>query len=60
MQNADADSRTGVIAGVLAFTMWGAFPIYFKFVEDVSAMELLAHRVVWAVPFGAMIIFASL
>ena len=58
MQNADADSRTGVIAGVLAFTMWGAFPIYFKFVEDVSAMELLAHRVVWAVPFGAMIIFA--
>ena len=58
MDHDDADVRTGVIAGVLAFSMWGAFPIYFKFVGEVSALELLAHRVVWAVPFGALIIFA--
>jgi chloramphenicol-sensitive protein RarD len=43
---------------VLAFSLWGAFPIYFKLAEGVSAPEMLLHRIVWAVPFGALIIFA--
>jgi len=38
--------------------MWGAFPIYFKLAEGVSAPEMLLHRIVWAVPFGALIILA--
>ena len=41
---------------MLAYVMWGLFPIYFKFLEAVSPTEMLAHRVVWAVPFGALII----
>ena len=36
--------------------MWGFLPIYFKVVEAVPAIEVLAHRIVWAVPFGAIII----
>jgi chloramphenicol-sensitive protein RarD len=48
--------RNGVLSGVLAFSMWGAFPIYFKIADGVSALEMLAHRIVWAVPFGALII----
>ena len=43
---------------MLAFSLWGAFPIYFKLAEGVSAPEMLLHRIVWAVPFGALIIFA--
>ncbi len=38
--------------------MWGAFPIYFKLADGVSAPEMLLHRIVWAVPFGALIILA--
>ncbi|MFK8017035.1 MAG: EamA family transporter RarD [Gammaproteobacteria bacterium] len=49
-------TRAGVLAGVLAFSMWGAFPIYFKIATGVSALEMLAHRIVWAVPFGLLII----
>ena len=33
-------------------------PIYFKWVETVPALEVLAHRIVWAVPFGAVIVIA--
>ena len=51
------DVKVGLIAGIAAYTMWGMFPIYFKITQDVPPMEILAHRVVWAVPFGALIIW---
>lgn len=54
----DAYVRNGVLAGVLAFGMWGAFPIYFHIVEGVGAVEMLLHRIFWAVPFGLIIILA--
>ncbi|MEM7277198.1 MAG: EamA family transporter RarD [Pseudomonadota bacterium] len=53
-----SQTRQGVLAGVLAFGMWGAFPIYFKIATGVEALEMLAHRVAWAVPFGLLIILA--
>lgn len=54
----DAHARNGVLAGILAFSMWGAFPIYFQIAEGVGAVEMLLHRVFWAVPFGLLIILA--
>ena len=48
--------RDGVITGLIAHTVWGFFPIYFKIVESVAPTEILLHRIVWAVPFGALII----
>jgi chloramphenicol-sensitive protein RarD len=41
----------------MAYLMWGVLPVYFKMVGDVSVTEVLVHRIVWAVPFGALIIF---
>lgn len=52
----EAEARDGVICGVIAFSLWGVFPIYFVLVRDVSAIEVLMHRIVWSVPFGAIII----
>ncbi len=52
------DARLGVIAGLLAYSLWGVFPVYFKLVDTVAPAEVLVHRVVWAVPFGALIIAA--
>jgi chloramphenicol-sensitive protein RarD len=31
-------------------------PIYFKLVQAVSSEEILLHRVIWAVPFGMLIV----
>jgi chloramphenicol-sensitive protein RarD len=50
------ETRDGVVAGLIAYTLWGVLPIYFKAVGAVPAIEVLLHRVIWAVPFGALII----
>jgi len=50
------DARDGVIAGLIAYTLWGVLPVYFKVVGAVLPAEVLLHRIVWAVPFGALII----
>lgn len=51
-------TRTGVLAAVAAYTMWGFFPLYFLALKDVPATELLAARILFAVPFGAVIVAA--
>ena len=45
-----------MIAGLAAYLMWGFLPVYFMLVRDVPPTEVLAHRVLWAIPFGAMIL----
>lgn len=50
------EAREGVLAGLIAYSLWGVLPVYFKLVGAVSSSEILAHRIVWAIPFGALII----
>ncbi len=57
-RNQQDSPNLGLLAGIIAYTMWGVFPIYFKLTQNVPSLEILAHRVVWAVPFGAFIILA--
>lgn len=56
VESAADRARNGVVAAFLAYTMWGFLPIYFKILEEVPALEMLIHRIVWGVPFGALII----
>jgi chloramphenicol-sensitive protein RarD len=57
-KTAAEETRDGVICALLAYLMWGVLPVYFKLVGTVAPLEVLAHRVIWAVPFGAVIILA--
>jgi chloramphenicol-sensitive protein RarD len=50
------DARDGVVAGLICYLLWGILPIYFKLVQTVAPAEVLLHRIIWAVPFGALII----
>jgi chloramphenicol-sensitive protein RarD len=43
------DSAAGVAYALAAFFFWGGLPIYLKWVDQVPALEVLAHRVVWSV-----------
>jgi len=54
--NNSEEVRLGLIAGIMAYTFWGAFPIYFKLTEAASPLEILAHRMVWSLPFALIII----
>jgi chloramphenicol-sensitive protein RarD len=41
-------ARQGVVYGVLSYGLWGLIPLYFKWVANVAAIEVLAQRVVWS------------
>lgn len=38
----------GMLSGIAAYAMWGFFPIYWKLLHDVPALQLLGHRIVWS------------
>ena len=38
----------GHLCGIAAFLMWGLLPIYWKRLEAVPSLEIVAHRVVWS------------
>lgn len=40
--------RQGLLAGGGAFLIWGITPVFWKLLQSVPALELLAHRIIWA------------
>jgi chloramphenicol-sensitive protein RarD len=40
-------ARSGFWATICAFLIWGVFPIYWKWLEQVPALQIMAHRLVW-------------
>jgi chloramphenicol-sensitive protein RarD len=46
-----SEARIGVFYGVAAYTFWGLAVFYFKAIASVSPLEILAHRILWSVPF---------
>lgn len=36
------------IAAMIAFSMWGLFPIYWKYFSEVQAWDLFGHRLFWS------------
>jgi chloramphenicol-sensitive protein RarD len=36
------------LAAMLAFSMWGLFPIYWKYFKDIPAWDLYGHRLLWS------------
>ncbi|WP_179946378.1 MULTISPECIES: EamA family transporter RarD [unclassified Listeria] len=46
----------GVIAGALAYVLWGILPMYWKLATEVPAMEILAYRIVWSFVFMVFLI----
>lgn len=40
--------RRGVAATVGAFVIWGLFPLYWRMLHQVPALQIIAHRVVWS------------
>jgi chloramphenicol-sensitive protein RarD len=44
------ETRRGLLYAGGAFTFWGLAPLYWKLLGTVSALELLAHRLIWSLP----------
>lgn len=41
----------GILYGIGAYTIWGFLPIYWKALQQIPAMEILANRMVWSLLF---------
>lgn len=41
----------GIAYAFSAFTIWGLFPVYFKTLHQIPALEMLAHRMAWSLVF---------
>jgi chloramphenicol-sensitive protein RarD len=52
-------ARTGFALGLAAYALWGVLPVYFKLIEVLPAVDIVAHRVIWSVPFLAILIALS-
>src|SRR5258705_6770468 len=52
----EAHPRVGFALGLAAYALWGILPLYFKALSDVAAVDIVAHRVLWSLPFLAILI----
>jgi chloramphenicol-sensitive protein RarD len=51
-----SEHRTGLIAGLVSYAIWGLFPLFWPLVEPAGAPEILAHRVIWSLAFLAVVL----
>lgn len=48
----------GFLYALSAYTIWGFFPIYFKWIKAVPPVEIIAHRIVWSFLFLIIVMAA--
>ena len=51
--------RAGLALGLAAYGLWGVLPIYFKLLKGIPAVDIVADRVLWSLPFLAILILLS-
>ena len=40
--------NTGILYALGAYIMWGLFPIYWKWLQTVPAVQVIGHRIIWS------------
>ncbi len=40
--------KKGMLYGIGAYTLWGFFPIYWKWLHGIPATQLISHRILWS------------
>ncbi|MBI5839575.1 MAG: EamA family transporter RarD [Chloroflexi bacterium] len=51
--------KKGILYGIGAYALWGFFPIYWKLLHHVPAIQLIGHRIGWSFILLAAFILAS-
>ncbi len=49
----------GILYGVGAYALWGFFPIYWKLLHDVPALQVIGHRIGWSFILLALYLVAA-
>jgi chloramphenicol-sensitive protein RarD len=53
---APKNQAAGIGYGLLAYVIWGCFPIYFRQLADISPMDILSNRTAWAFVFVTLLL----
>ena len=51
--------KKGVLYGIGAYILWGFFPIYWKWLQAVPAIQIISHRIIWSFVLLALILFVT-
>src|SRR5512143_2966243 len=51
--------RRGAVYALAAYLIWGLFPIYWKQLEGIPALQLVCHRIAWSFILLAAIVLVS-
>lgn len=51
--------KTGIWYALGAYVLWGLFPIYWKWLQHVSAFQVIGHRITWSFVLLMVVIFAT-
>jgi len=54
-----SEVKKGAIYAGFSYFIWGLLPIYWKFIQHVSAEEILANRIIWSFFFMAAILLIT-
>lgn len=52
-------SFRGALMALFAFFMWGILPVFWKSLQQVSALEIFCHRVTWSFAFILLFLLCS-
>ncbi len=48
MTSSSTPDRAGLVFGAGCYALWGVLPLYIHLLQDVPALQVLAHRVLWS------------
>ncbi|MGO2100888.1 EamA family transporter RarD [Vagococcus salmoninarum] len=54
-----SNQQWGMIAGILAYAMWGVLPFYWKSLSSVAPLAVLSYRVIWSCGFMLLVLVLS-
>ena len=54
-----SETARGFALALGAYLIWGLLPFYMKAVAHIPAAEVVAHRVIWSLPIGALLLARS-
>jgi chloramphenicol-sensitive protein RarD len=52
-------SGGGFLFGLTAYALWGVLPVYFKALRAIPTVDIVAHRVLWSLPFLALLVIIT-
>ena len=52
-------NKLGLLFGISAYSLWGAFPLYWPLLEPANALEIVSHRAVWTLVFCFIVLAAT-